>query len=52
MTGLSTLVNELAPYKRGQWKLVCLFYQIKMQREGITFEAKRKYSHIPYPLMT
>lgn len=29
MRVLSALVNELVPYKRGQWEVVCLVYQKK-----------------------
>lgn len=27
MRVLSAFVNELAPYKRGQWEVVCLVYR-------------------------
>lgn len=50
MRVLSVLVNELAPYKRGQWEVVCLAYQ-KMQQESITFEAERKHPHPPQLLV-
>lgn len=42
MRVLSALVNELAPYKRGQWEVVCLVYQKKYTHT---------YPHLPHLLV-